>query len=147
MKNQAWLVHREALMEIRRLRLPTLILATAMALLGSSSAWAATFTVHSFDLGERVTLTNGQTVWTAELDVSLEGLTGPEQEQLELQASIYAGVLEACLAVPACRSWTVFGFSDRYAWDELGDADPLLFTGDYEPKPAFFAAARALSGP
>jgi endo-1,4-beta-xylanase len=53
-------------------------------------------------------------------------------------------VLEVCLAVPACESWTVFGFSDRYAWDELGDAEPLLFDAAYQPKPAFFAVQEAL---
>ena len=58
----------------------------------------------------------------------------------------YADVFEACLAVPACRSTTVFGFGDRYARDELGDATPLLFDVDYEAKPAFFAVQQVLSG-
>jgi endo-1,4-beta-xylanase len=86
----------------------------------------------------------GLDVVVTELDVSLEGMEGPEAELLALQAETYAGVLEACLAVPACRTWTVFGFSDRYAWDELGEATPLLFTEDYEAKPAFFAVQAAL---
>lgn len=86
----------------------------------------------------------GLSVHITELDVSLEGMDLPEAEALELQASIYAGVLETCLAVAACSSWTVFGFSDRYAWDQLGDAAPLLFDAAYQAKPAFFAVQDAL---
>ncbi|HEU5061124.1 MAG TPA: endo-1,4-beta-xylanase [Kofleriaceae bacterium] len=43
-----------------------------------------------------------------------------------------------------CAATTVFGFSDRYAWDELGDAAPLLFDEAYRSKPAFFAVQSAL---
>jgi endo-1,4-beta-xylanase len=82
----------------------------------------------------------GLSVHVTELDVSVDGL------DLALQAEIYADVLEVCLAVPACENWTVFGFSDRYAWDEIGDAQPLLFDAQYQPKPAFFAVQELLSG-
>jgi endo-1,4-beta-xylanase len=88
----------------------------------------------------------GLSVHVTELDVSIDGLDMPEDEARALQAEIYADVLEVCLAVPACENWTVFGFSDRYAWDELGDAEPLLFDADYQPKPAFFAVQEALRG-
>jgi endo-1,4-beta-xylanase len=84
----------------------------------------------------------GLDVYITELDVSLEGIDEPDE--LEQQAAIYRGILETCLAVPACRSYTVFGFSDRYAWDELGDATPLLFDEDYVPKPAYFEVQDAL---
>jgi endo-1,4-beta-xylanase len=85
----------------------------------------------------------GLDIHITELDVTI---AGTDAAQLELQADIYAGILEACLAVPACRSTTVFGFSDRYAWDELGDAAPLLFDADYAAKPAFRAVQRVLEG-
>jgi endo-1,4-beta-xylanase len=84
----------------------------------------------------------GLDVYITELDVSLEGIDAPDE--LELQASIFAGILETCRAVPACRSYTMFGFTDKYAWDELGDAAPLLFDSAYRPKPAFFAVQSAL---
>jgi GH35 family endo-1,4-beta-xylanase len=61
------------------------------------------------------------------------------EERLALQARVYADLLGACLDLAACKSWTVFGFSDRYAWDELGDASPLLFDEDYVAKPAYYA--------
>lgn len=87
----------------------------------------------------------GLDVFITELDVSLEGVKGTEDERLAMQAAVYQDVLEVCLAVPACRSYTVFGFSDWYAWDELGDATPLVFDEDYLPKPAFFAIQDALT--
>ena len=86
----------------------------------------------------------GLSVHVTELDVSLAGIDLPEHQALELQAAIYVDVLEACLAVPECSNWTVFGLSDRYAWDELGDATPLLLDVNHQPKPAFFAISAAL---
>ncbi len=82
----------------------------------------------------------GLEIHITELDVSLADAPG----DLELQADLYRGIVQTCLAVPACRDVTVFGFTDRYAWDELGDATPLLFDADYEAKPAFFAVQAAL---
>lgn len=87
----------------------------------------------------------GLDVHITELDVSLANLGGTEAAQLERQAAIYGGVLGTCRAVPACRGYTVFGFSDIYAWDELGDASPLIFDEQYRPKPAFFAIQGALN--
>lgn len=49
-------------------------LIVAAALIGAGSAQAAAFSVHSYELGERITLTNGTRVWTAQLDVSVENL-------------------------------------------------------------------------
>jgi endo-1,4-beta-xylanase len=87
----------------------------------------------------------GLDVYITELDVSLATVAGTETEKLELQATIYADVLDVCLSVPACRSYTVFGFTDRYGWDELGDAAPLIFDDSYEPKPAYFAIQSRLA--
>jgi endo-1,4-beta-xylanase len=83
----------------------------------------------------------GLDVHITELDVMIYGQS---EEQLELQAEIYADVVEACLDVSACKNTTVFGFSDRYSWDELGEAAPLMFTEDYAAKPAFHAVQEAL---
>ncbi len=83
----------------------------------------------------------GLDIHITELDVSIADLS---PAQLDLQAKIYGDVLRTCLAVPACRNTTVFGFSDRYAWDELGAAAPLLFDAAYAAKPAFHALQRVL---
>lgn len=82
----------------------------------------------------------GLEIHVTELDVSLAQAPG----DLQLQADLYRAVVETCLAVPACRDVTVFGFTDRHAWDELGDATPLLFDEAYAAKPAFFAVQAAL---
>lgn len=88
----------------------------------------------------------GLSIHITELDVSLAHVQLPEQQALDLQAAIYADVLAACLAVPACSNVTMFGLSDRHAWDQLGDARPLLLDQAYQPKPAFFAVQQLLSG-
>jgi endo-1,4-beta-xylanase len=83
----------------------------------------------------------GLDVHITELDVMIYGQT---EDQLEKQAQIYGDVVSACLDVSACKNTTVFGFSDRYSWDELGEAAPLMFTEDYEAKPAYAAVQEAL---
>lgn len=62
-------------MENRASRLLTPLFVTAVVLLlGASSAQATGFTVHSYELGEQIRLTNGTRVWTAQLDVSIENV-------------------------------------------------------------------------
>lgn len=58
-------------MENRRSRLLPGLLAAA-ALLLATPVMALDFQVHGYDLGERISLQSGRSVWTAELDVSLE---------------------------------------------------------------------------
>jgi len=61
-------------MRIRPLYLIQSFLILAAALVGASSSQAAAFSVHSYELGERIALTNGTRVWTARFDVSVESL-------------------------------------------------------------------------
>ncbi len=53
-----------------RLFLGSLLLAATSFFITSTAA-AVPFTVHGYDLGERIELTSGRRVWTAELDVTL----------------------------------------------------------------------------
>lgn len=56
------------------------------------------------------------------------------------QAGAYTGVLQVCLAVPRCVSYTVWGFTDRYSWVPQawpGYGDACLFDADYRPKAAY----------
>ena len=64
------------------------------------------------------------------------------------QAALYRDTLNACLEEPACTSYTMWGFTDKYTWitDLAGGIEqfPLPFDaniqdGLYQPKPAFFA--------
>jgi endo-1,4-beta-xylanase len=56
------------------------------------------------------------------------------------QAGLYTRVLQICLAVPRCVSYTVWGFTDRYSWVPYaypGWGDACLFDATYQPKPAY----------
>jgi endo-1,4-beta-xylanase len=60
-------------------------------------------------------------------------------DKLGEQAKIYGQVLDACLAVPRCRTFVTWGFTDKYSWipGELpGFGDALPYDKDYEPKRA-----------
>jgi endo-1,4-beta-xylanase len=66
----------------------------------------------------------------------------PTADQLEEQAATYQGVLEACLAVEECNSFTIWGFTDRYSWVPVffaGEGFANVMTEDYERKPAYSA--------
>ena len=100
----------------------------------------------------------GLDVMITELDISLTKVPGTHAARLARQAQLYASVTQACLEVPACKSITFFGFADKHAWDELGPAkcnpegstalcaEPLLYTRDYVPKPAYDAVRAKLGG-
>ncbi|MEZ4726735.1 MAG: endo-1,4-beta-xylanase [Caldilineaceae bacterium] len=88
----------------------------------------------------------GLDIYVTELDVNLNGLAGSQAAKWAAQAQIYRDVTEACLATAACRSVTTWGLRDNASWwyDNVGCGDdPLLFTADYRPKPAFFAVEQA----
>ncbi|HEU0036165.1 MAG TPA: endo-1,4-beta-xylanase [Kofleriaceae bacterium] len=91
----------------------------------------------------------GLDVLITELDVNLANLPGTHDERLKKQADLFAAVAQTCLAVPACKTITLFGFSDKHAWDELGPevcktsgstglcSEPLILDREYQPKPAY----------
>ena len=53
-------------------RLSLLLIPFTTVSLLAAPAFALDFAVHGYDLGERIELTSGRQVWTAEFDVSLE---------------------------------------------------------------------------
>lgn len=70
----------------------------------------------------------------------LDGETGPTPEQVATQAERYDGLLQACLNVTACSSFTVWGFPDANSWvpDVFpGEGWATILEDDYSPKPAF----------
>jgi len=67
--------------------------------------------------------------------------------RLEVQAQRMAGMVRACLAVPACDSVTFWGLDDEVSWLNwflAPNLDPLLFDALLRPKPAYFAVRDAL---
>lgn len=66
---------------------------------------------------------------------------------LKKQAALYRDILQACLAVPQCRSFSTWGVTDRYSWiPEFfpGQGAALLFGPDDQPKPAVRSLERLL---
>lgn len=77
----------------------------------------------------------------------LAGETGPTAAQVAEQAARYDAMLEACLNVPACSSYTVWGFPDANSWVPgvfPGEGWATIFEDDFTPKPAFDAMLASL---
>jgi endo-1,4-beta-xylanase len=90
----------------------------------------------------------GVDIRVSEFDVRIAG-SQADSTALAQQATVYADMLGACLSVPQCRSFTSWGFTDRYSWIPVanpGWGSALPFDTQYQPKPAFFAMMARLSG-
>ncbi|WP_049571796.1 endo-1,4-beta-xylanase [Streptomyces sp. SBT349] len=71
----------------------------------------------------------------------------PTHAQLRQQADYYEQALSACLAVPGCDSFTIWGFTDRYSWVPVffeGEGSATVMTEDYVRKPAYDALLSTL---
>lgn len=89
----------------------------------------------------------GLDVHISEMDVQIQKATGTESEKLTSQARIYSQIMGACLSTKACKSFTVWGLTDKHSWVPgfTGQPDaPLLFDGSYRPKPAYYALLEVL---
>lgn len=72
----------------------------------------------------------------------------PTDEQLERQASDFGRLLEACLGVEGCDSFTVWGFADPYSWVPVffpGEGAANLMYEDLTRKPAYDELQRLLA--
>jgi endo-1,4-beta-xylanase len=70
------------------------------------------------------------------------------QAQLEQQASYYQRMLDACLAVDGCGSFTIWGFVDTYSWVPVffsGEGAATVMFEDYTRKPAYSALQASLA--
>lgn len=80
-----------------------------------------------------------------EMDVMLH--LPASRADIRAQAALYRDVLQACLAVPRCRSFSTWGASDRYSWIPdffPGQGAALLFDQDGRAKPAYHSIRRLL---
>lgn len=85
-----------------------------------------------------------------EVDVRMDlpGGAEPTDAQLAQQADYYQRMLDGCLAVDTCRSFTVWGFTDKYSWVPVFFPDEgaaTIMTGDFERKPAYYALRSTLA--
>jgi endo-1,4-beta-xylanase len=88
----------------------------------------------------------GLQVAVTEADVRVKLPASRAEKQV--QADSFADALRDCLAVEACRSFTVWGFTDRYSWIpgyQPGYGAATLLDEQLEPKPAYRALHRLLA--
>lgn len=71
----------------------------------------------------------------------------PDAAQIALQAERYDKMLQACLNVPACESFTVWGFDDGRSWvpGVFPEGYATIMTEDFEKKPAYYALLESLT--
>ncbi|MGA5126755.1 endo-1,4-beta-xylanase [Streptomyces pseudogriseolus] len=79
-----------------------------------------------------------------ELDVRMDVPEGslPTPAQEKQQAEYYQRMLEGCLAVDGCNSFTIWGFTDKYSWVPVffqGEGFATVMTDDFTRKPAYYA--------
>ncbi|XVV16558.1 endo-1,4-beta-xylanase [Actinoplanes sp. CA-131856] len=72
----------------------------------------------------------------------------PTAEQLQTQATYYKTVLDACLAVDGCNSFTIWGFTDKYSWVPVffpSEGAATVMWDDFSKKPAYYALRDTLN--
>ncbi len=90
----------------------------------------------------------GLEVSITEMDISIAEGTGPREERLAKQARVYGEMMRLCLSAPHCKTFAMWGFTDRYTWATswLGtEGAPLIFDESYRPKASYKALEEALS--
>lgn len=89
----------------------------------------------------------GVKVQITEMDV-YQGPPGAVQDPYAKQKEIFYNIVRACIKDSNCTSVTVFGMNDDLTWlrtnKDLFDANPVLFDGLYNKKPAYFGVLEAL---
>jgi endo-1,4-beta-xylanase len=69
------------------------------------------------------------------------------EEKLNAQACVYRAMLDACLSAPNCKSFVLWGFTDKYSWIPEhfpGYGAALVFDESFRPKPAYYALVDVL---
>ncbi|MFD6139911.1 endo-1,4-beta-xylanase [Promicromonospora sp. NPDC060271] len=93
------------------------------------------------DLGLKVAVTE------ADVRMPLGEDGEPTAEQITLQAERYDKMLQACLEVPSCSSYTVWGFDDARSWvpGVFPEGYATIMTEEFERKPAYYALLESLT--
>ncbi len=81
----------------------------------------------------------GLDIHVTELDVAIV-----DDDSDQIQADIYRGIVETCLAQSRCKVLQSWGFTDRYSF-RTGQT-PLYLDRDYAVKPAYQALQESLGG-
>lgn len=81
----------------------------------------------------------GLDIHVTELDVAIV-----DNDSEQTQATVYARLVQTCLAQPRCTVLQTWGFTDRYSFRT--SQTPLYLDRDYAIKPAYQALQEALGG-
>ena len=87
----------------------------------------------------------GLEIHITEMDVRI--IEPASLEDLYEQAKIYAEIVQTCLDATNCTAYSTWGLTDTLSWIPHiypGTGSPLLFYGDYTPKPAYYAIQKVL---
>jgi endo-1,4-beta-xylanase len=86
-------------------------------------------------------------VTEADVRMPLDENGNPTEAQIALQAERYDAMLQACLNVPSCTSFTVWGFDDARSWVPgfFPEGYATIMTEEFEKKPAYYALRDSLA--
>ncbi|WP_254643845.1 endo-1,4-beta-xylanase [Streptomyces sp. BV286] len=85
---------------------------------------------------------------TAFTEVDVRMILPVDEEKLATQATYFRRLLDACLGARSCRSFTVWGFTDKYSWVPgvfAGQGAATLTGEDFGRKPAHGAVREGLA--
>lgn len=90
----------------------------------------------------------GLEVQITEMDVKTGDGKGSLSQKMDQQAKMYGDILHICLSFSNCKTFMLWGFTDRYSWINsiTGTQDgPLIFDISYQPKKSYDALASVLN--
>ena len=98
------------------------------------------------DLGLKVNI--------SELDSHSNLVPGTQDFRWQAQRIAFQEVVGSCAVEPGCEAVTFWGFTDKFSWlndpnnntQGTTDVDPLIFDGNYAPKPAYDGVLSGLAG-
>ncbi|HEY8455571.1 MAG TPA: endo-1,4-beta-xylanase [Actinopolymorphaceae bacterium] len=79
---------------------------------------------------------------TSVTEADVRMIMPPDTAKLQAQAQGYSTLMQGCLLATRCRSFTVWGFTDRYSWVPgtfEGQGAATILDEDFQPKPAYDA--------
>jgi endo-1,4-beta-xylanase len=88
-------------------------------------------------------------VHVTEMDV-YQGSVEVFHQPFEKQKEIFKAIVKTCLEFSHCTAFTTWGLTDKHNWpkqratDQHPDAEPLLFSAEYQKKPAYFGVMEAI---
>jgi Beta-1,4-xylanase len=90
----------------------------------------------------------GLKISITELDVRMP--MPSDQSKLNAQAEVYRMFMQVALAEPSCRTFMMWGFTDKFSWIPAqfsGEGAACIYDENYQPKPAYTALLNVLKTP